>query len=101
MPTLGDVFRCYVKPTLDGLLVIRKRNVIRKSKKVMAINKKLEDAVAAGKAPAKLAREECIRHKGWYYIGKDGKKHCHIKHFIKLLRKYMRETITGASASAE
>jgi len=38
MPTLADVFRAYVKPSMKGLLVIRKKTVNRISEKVLAKN---------------------------------------------------------------
>ena len=72
------------------------KHVHRKSQKVIAINKKLIAAVNAGRAPATLAREECIRE-GRFYVGKDGKQHAEWPCFVAKLKKYMTETIRGGA----
>lgn len=38
MATLADAFRAYVKPSMDGAIIIRKRTVTRKSSKVLERN---------------------------------------------------------------
>jgi hypothetical protein len=63
MPTIGDSYRIYIKSSLDGLMVIRKKNTIQTSARVAASKdrvrrsppaKPAHDAlVAAGKCPTK------------------------------------------------
>lgn len=55
--TLGDTFRAYVKPSLDGLLVIRKKTTRQTSARVDASKKRVKEAAIAGRAPAKVAHE--------------------------------------------
>lgn len=98
MPTVGDVWRCYVKPSLKGLLVIRKKDTRRKSEKVRAINRKLIEAKRTGTLPAKLAHDECIKHEGWWYWDYDYEKgkwvqRCRIEHFRRLLREQMLKLV--------
>ena len=99
MPTLGDVFRVYVKPSLDGLMVIRKRNTIQESAAVFASKDAVANAPAyIGKYPAQLAHDELeregkCREKLVYIPGKgyELKPVCPIKLMKKYLRKYMTE----------
>jgi hypothetical protein len=67
MATLGDTFRVYIKPSLDGQLVIRKKTTNQTSAAVKARQAKLaslpkselpsvachNELVAAGKCPTK------------------------------------------------
>lgn len=39
MATLGDIIKVYVKPSMDGRLIIRKRGVNRRSERVLERNK--------------------------------------------------------------
>jgi CheY-like chemotaxis protein len=62
MPTLGDVFRVYVKPSLDGLMVVRKRNTRQKSAAVAASKARVADAPRIiGDYPARIAHENLVR----------------------------------------
>ncbi|HDJ51103.1 MAG TPA: hypothetical protein ENF25_02760 [Thermoprotei archaeon] len=80
--TLGDAFRVYIKPSLDGRLVIRKKNTIRYSEKVKAINEKVATA-----KPAIRAKERCLRDHPEF-----GNR-CPIKYFIKYLREEMKSAV--------
>jgi len=99
MPTLGDVFKVYIKPSLDGLMVIRKRNTVQESAAVFASKDAVANAPAyIGKYPAQLAHEELVkegkcREKIVYRPGKgyEVKPVCPIKEMKKYLRKYMIE----------
>jgi len=101
MPTLGDVFRVYVKPTLNGLMVIRKRNVNRQSPNVMAIMEQLKAKKGAPDHPAKKAHERCGEyHEVLTYIPGEGYKivkRCKAKAFYSALSEAMFETIKGKS----
>lgn len=44
---LGDLIKAYVKPTMDGTVILRKKGVIRKSEKVLERNKKFGAAKLA------------------------------------------------------
>lgn len=87
MVTLADVFRAYVKPSLGGELVLRKRNVTRRSAKVIEVNEKFGNAKIA-----ESARQACINaHKGYKAIRYvDGQRKvvdvCPIQEFRKYLR---------------
>jgi len=59
-PTLGDTYRVFIKPSLDGRLVIRKRTTRQTSARVEASKKRIKDAAATGKAPAKLAHDALV-----------------------------------------
>ena len=47
MATLGDIIKVYVKPSMDGRLIIRKRGVNRTSANVIAVNRKFANAKLA------------------------------------------------------
>ena len=87
------MWRPYVKPSLGGLLVIRKRNTIQTSARVAASKAR----VAEGK-PAKIAYERCkaegktVRKRiyvpGQGYVDKEV---CPINVFRKYLREAMKQ----------
>jgi hypothetical protein len=60
---LGDMFKIYTKPSMDGAIIIRKRGVIRKSEKVKAINRKLAAAKPAHACKGKPWKQfvSCLR----------------------------------------
>jgi len=73
--TAADVWRIYVKPSLNGLLVFRKKTVIRRSSRVIERNRRfasIKPSVGCG---------------GQGPIGKDGKAHTPIKQFIACERE--------------
>ena len=70
---LGDIIRVYIKPSMDGAMIIRKRGVIRKSEKVKRINRIIAEA-----KPASACK------------GKDWKS------FVSCLREQTRAAIRGA-----
>ncbi len=47
MATLADVFRAYIKPSMDGRIILRKRGVIRRSEKVLERNRRFGEAKIA------------------------------------------------------
>jgi hypothetical protein len=55
MPVLGDVLRAYIKPSLDGAIILRKRTSTQTSMRVKAS----KDRVAASK-PSKSAHDACV-----------------------------------------
>lgn len=59
----ADVWRLYIKPSMHGQLVIRKKTVMRRSARVIAVNRSFAavkpSAGCGGKGP----------------VGKDGKSH--------------------------
>ena len=91
MPTFGDVFRAYVKPTLGGELVIRKRNVIRRSARVKAVNEKFGNAKIAQQAKQACLNAgkgvEVVRYKNGQRVTE---KACPIQEFRKYLRAQAR-----------
>ncbi len=63
MPTLADVFRAYVKPSMDGALIIRKRTVNRKSERVKERNRLFAEAKIATACKGKPWKQfvSCLR----------------------------------------
>jgi len=108
MPTLGDVFRCYVKPSLKGLLVIRKKTTIQTSARLEAAKRRVAEHTNLSDYPARLAHEECVKN-GWarkvrkYIPGKGYEEVdvCPIEKFRVLLRKYMKMVHGTATAAAK
>lgn len=72
----GDVWRLYVKPSLDGRLVIRKKTVMRRSARVLERNRTF--AATIGRRPQACG--------GQGPTGVDGRPHTPIKKFIACLR---------------
>jgi hypothetical protein len=94
----GDVWRLYVKPSLDGELVFRKKTTMRRSARVVAINQKV-----AANPPAKAASQACINagksKTVVKYVGgtRQLAQAADIKCFKSQLRSQMR-TIVGGGA---
>ena len=55
MPVLGDVFRAYIKPSLDGAIILRKRTTEQVSPRV----EKSKERVAKAK-PSVAAHGACV-----------------------------------------
>ena len=56
--TAGDIWRVYVKPSLDGKIIFRKRNTVQTSARVKAS----KERIAAAK-PGHAAKEACEKAK--------------------------------------
>ena len=88
MPTFGDVFRAYVKPSLGGELVIRKRNTIRRSENVRKVNENFATAKLASQANGKCKQDnktvKQIRYVGGKRVEADV---CPIQYFRSYLRQ--------------
>ena len=92
MPTLGDVFRAYIKPSLDGAIILRKRTTDQVSPRVAASKERVERAkpsvgahdacVAAGKARPVRVYEPGVGYKE--------EKVCPIKVMKSFLRDAMK-----------
>ncbi len=92
MATLADTFTAYIKPSLDGLLVLRKRTTNQTSARVAASKKRVEDA-----KPSVVAHNACVAagesrkvklyKPGTGYIEKDV---CPIKTMKRHLRTAMK-----------
>jgi len=89
--TFGDVYRPYVKPSLDGKLVLRKRTSNQTSARLKDRKEKIPDT-----EPARLAYRACVDdgkavEKRVYVPGKgyEIKKVCPIKEFKKYLKDAM------------
>jgi hypothetical protein len=80
MATLGDTFRVYIKPSLDGQLVIRKKTSNQTSARLKA-----RQAQFASVAPSKPCHDELVS------AGKcrdvKGKMTCHIKDMKACMRR--------------
>jgi hypothetical protein len=68
---IGDMFKIYTKPSMDGAIIIRKRGVIRRSEKVKAINRKLAAAKPARACKGKPWKEfvSCLREQTARAVG--------------------------------
>jgi len=102
-PTLGDTFRIYVKPSLDGLLVVRKKTTRHTSSRVEASKERLRKLKDTGNVPSKVAHEELARQgkcptKKVYVPGKgyEEKPVCPIKEMRSALRVQMKKVHGGA-----
>lgn len=91
MITLGDVFRPYVKPSLQGRLVLRKRNSNQTSARLAERKMKVAEA-----KPAVAAHQRCVQEghavpKRVYIPGKgyEEKPVCP----INIMRRYLREAM--------
>jgi hypothetical protein len=92
MPTLGDVLRAYIKPSLDGAIILRKRTSSQVSPRVKAS----QDRVASAK-PSVSAHGACdaagkTRPVRVYKpgVGYEEKKVCPIKTMKSFLRESMK-----------
>ena len=93
MITLADVFRAYVKPSLKGRLILRKRTSNQTSERLKSRQEQIRNL-----KPAELALKKChkdgktttqrvyVRDKGYYQ-----KSVCPIQE----MRKYLRAAIKG------
>lgn len=98
MATLADTFTAYIKPSLDGLLVIRKRNTNQTSSRVAASKKRVEDAkpsVTAHNACVAAGESRKVRmyKPGTGYVDADV---CPIKTMKRYLRTAMKSAHAGA-----
>ncbi|MEM2445747.1 MAG: hypothetical protein QW734_03730 [Candidatus Bathyarchaeia archaeon] len=60
MATLGDIIRVYVKPSLDGKLIIRKKGSIQTSARLARRKEAVAEAGRAGLI-AKAAHDELVK----------------------------------------
>lgn len=95
--TVGDVWRIYIKPSMKGAIIARKKTVNRMSARVIERNKQLEALRGTSNHPARLAHNMCINEEPWrnvcveeVYVYKDGtrkiEKRCKIACFRRLLK---------------
>lgn len=98
MATLADTFTAYIKPSLDGRLVLRKRTSNQTSSRVAASQRRVEDA-----KPSVRAHEACVAagesRKMRMYIpglGYQERDVCPIKTMKRHLRNAMRSAHGGA-----
>jgi hypothetical protein len=96
--TLGDVYRIYVKPSLGGLLVTRKKRTRQTSPAVEASKARLRKFKNDVNAPSKKAHKKCIDAgagvKKLVYVKDIGyveKPVCPMKNMIGFLRTQMEE----------
>jgi len=101
MPTLGDVFRAYIKPSLDGEIIIRKKNTVQTSARVEAVKSKLRETKNTDRAPAKVAHEACVKagravEKRVYVPGKgyETRMVCPISEMRSFLREAMKGVVS-------
>lgn len=59
--TLGDVIKVYVKPSLDGAMVIRKTNSIQTSARLKAAQDKMAATQGKDSAPSRVAHKACSK----------------------------------------
>lgn len=61
--TLGDIIKVYVKPSMDGRLIIRKRGVTRRSERVLERNRMFANAKLASACKGKPWKQfvSCLR----------------------------------------
>lgn len=92
MPTLGDVFRAYIKPSLGGALILRKKNTIQTSARVAASKERVRrNPPARGAHDALVARNVCPVKRA-YAAGRGYEERpiCPMKLMIPELRAGMR-----------
>ncbi len=74
MATLGDIIKVYVKPSMDGRLIIRKRGVNRLSDRVRARNEVFSNAAHSGNLSTACKGKpwkqfvSCLRKQGSQYL---------------------------------
>jgi len=106
MPTVGDVWRVYVKPSLKkGYLVIRKKSTRQTSPNVEASKERVKSFAKTRGAPAKIAHDKCIEDgKGVEKIvyepgrGYVKKTVCPIEDMRTYLSRVMEEVQSGAKS---
>jgi hypothetical protein len=96
MTTAGDVWRVYIKPSLDGELVIRKKTTDQTSARLAARKSKLEALRGTGRSPAEVCHTELVSRnvcptKRVYVAGKGYEERpvCPIKAMKSCLREKM------------
>jgi hypothetical protein len=96
--TLGDTFRVYVKPSLEGELVIRKKTSNQSSGRVKARQDKVHKTKNTENAPAKVAHKQCESDKKTrtvkVYVPGEGYKEkavCPIKEMKSYLKTAMEK----------
>lgn len=60
MTTAADVWSLYIKPSLDGELVIRKKTSTQTSARLAARKSKLEALKGTGRTPAEVCHTELV-----------------------------------------
>lgn len=86
--TPADVWRLYVKPSMDGRLIIRKKTVNRKSTKVLARNR----AFAEAKPSAGCGHSQ---QNGTFY---GGQYHTSWKKFVSCERANAQKLVGGPTS---
>ena len=91
--TLADVYSAYVKPSLDGRLVIRKRTSRQTSARLEKAKERVKKAKPSEKAHARLVREGKCPTKRVYEAGKGyvEKPVCPIDQMRSALREEMEK----------
>jgi len=102
MSSLGDVYRVYVKPSLDGLMVVRKKTTKHVSARVAASKERVRSYAEKVKPPAVEAHEALVAAKKCPIkrvykpgVGYEERPVCPIKLMKTELRKVMKK-IHGA-----
>lgn len=102
----ADVWKIYVKPSLDGRIVFRKRTARHKSARLRAAKDRVAEYSKAG-SPSKRCHDELVSAgkcpvKRVYVPGKGyrNKRVCPIKLMIPCLRRKMKEAHGGAAVAA-
>lgn len=95
MPTAGDIWKVYVKPSLDGEMVIRKRTSNQTSARLKARQDKLA-ALPDGSYPSQVAHKALVaagkcRTKRVYKpgVGYENKDVCNAKDMAREMKKAM------------
>lgn len=103
--TLADIFRPYVKPSLDGRLVLRKRTSRQVSERLKSWQREL---IKVEKKPAERAHEKCVQEgkaiPKRVYIPRKGyetKAVCPIQEFRKYLREAMIDIASATGHAAK
>jgi hypothetical protein len=98
MPTLADVLKVYVKPSLDGTLVIRKRTSMQTSPRLAARKAKVKATKGKDTAPARVAHKACVDDKKTVkkllYVPGEGYKEKDVCP-IKTMKSYLRAAMKG------
>jgi len=90
--TPGDIFRMYVKPSLGGRIVFRKKNTIQTSARLEARKSEVAQ-LKPGEKAYERCRSEGKTIKKLVYVpgqGQQEKDVCPIQHFRKYLSEVMR-----------
>jgi hypothetical protein len=92
MPTLGDTLRAYIKPSLDGAIILRKRTTTQVSPRVKASQERVGSAKPSVSAHAACETAGKARPVRVYKpgVGYEEKKVCPIKTMKAFLRDSMK-----------